>query len=160
MRVPPVILWRIAKHTPMYSADDLSGGGAKMTGGRWNSKDQAVVYTSESIALATLETLAHLGDRVAIRNAFLVRVEVPAAVWAERETVPVTALDPTWVAEPAGLTTIKFGDAWLQSLRSPLIEVPSVIVPEEKNILINPAHTMSRKIRASVSRQYMYDPRL
>lgn len=131
-----------------------------MTGGRWNSKDQAVVYTSESIALATLETLAHLGDRVAIRNAFLVRVEVPAAVWAERETVPVTALDPTWVAEPAGLTTIKFGDAWLQSLRSPLIEVPSVIVPEEKNILINPAHTMSRKIRASVSRQYMYDPRL
>ncbi len=82
-----VSLWRIAKHTPDFSADDLSGGGAKLTGGRWNSKGNAVVYTSRSISLAVLETLVHLGDNVPIRNAFLIRVLVPATVWRLREQV-------------------------------------------------------------------------
>jgi RES domain-containing protein len=160
MSATAVVLWRIAKHTAEYRADDLSGGGAKATGGRWNSKGNAVVYTSSSIALATLETLAHLGDRIAIRNIFLVRVEVPAAVWDQREYVDASELDPTWVAEPPGLTTIEFGDNWIQGCTAPLLEVPSVMVPEEKNVLINPMHPLARRIKASVARQYMYDPRL
>jgi RES domain-containing protein len=154
------LLWRIAKHTAEYEATDLTGGGARATGGRWNSKGKAVVYASTSIALATLETLAHLGDTIAIRNAFLVHVAVPASVWSAREMVQASQLDPTWLAEPPGSTSIRFGDEWLASKHSPLLLVPSVIVPEEFNVLINPAHPGTALISAAVSRQFIYDPRL
>jgi RES domain-containing protein len=153
-------VWRIAKHTRQFDAADLSGGGAKLTGGRWNSKGRAVVYASSTIALATLETIAHLGDNIAIRNAFLVKIEVPAAVWRSREVVEASELDVTWLAEPPGSTTIKFGDKWLDIKTAPLLLVPSVIVPEEYNVLINPAHPGSAKLSATVTRQYIYDPRL
>ena len=139
-----VSLWRIAKHTVDYSATDLGGGGARATGGRWNGKGIPVVYAASTIALATLETLAHLGDNIAIRNAFLVRIDVPASVWKAREMITAAGLAPTWLAER----------------RSPLLLVPSVIVPEEYNVLINPLHALAKKLNAQVVRQYVYDPRL
>jgi RES domain-containing protein len=156
---PGVALWRIAKHAADYRADDLSGGGAKKTGGRWNGKGKALVYASSSIALATLETLAHLGDDIALRNAFLVRIDVPAPVWNRREQMAPQDLDPTWLAEPAGMTTIEFGNAWIAAASAALLEVPSVIVPEERNVLINPAHPDAKRISAKVLRLYVYDPR-
>ncbi|TAN52388.1 MAG: RES domain-containing protein [Methylococcaceae bacterium] len=155
-----VALWRIAKHTLEHAATDLSGGGAKLTGGRWNSKGVPVVYASVTIALAALETLAHLGDNIAIRNAFLVRVEVPASLWKRRAAITVAELDPTWLAEPYGAATVALGDAWLKAAQAPLLTVPSVIVPEECNVLINPAHPAARRITATVVRQFVYDPRL
>jgi RES domain-containing protein len=158
LRVSPA--WRMAKHTAKYRADDLSGGGAKEVGGRWNSKGRAVLYAGSSIALSTLETLVHTTDRVNVRNMFLVRLDIPLAVWKLREVVDATSLPPTWVAEPAGSTTIELGDAWIDAVSSPLLFVPSVVVPEEHNILINPAHPASQKITAIVVRQFLYDPRL
>lgn len=152
-------VWRIAKHTADYRADDLSGGGAKITGGRWNSKGNAVVYAASTIALATLETLAHLGDNIAIRNAFLVRVDIPPSVWRLRQIVDAQILEPTWLAEPPGSTTIGYGDIWLNAMRSPLLLVPSVIVPEEHNVLINPHHPSNKKLTTTVARQFIYDPR-
>ncbi len=160
MASPDISLWRIAKHTLQYRADDLSGGGAKITGGRWNSKGQAVLYAATSIALATLETLAHLGDNIAIRNAFLVRLDIPPLLWDSRQMISPNDLDPTWQAEPPGSTSVACGDGWLRSADSALLLVPSVIVPEESNVLINPAHPDSKHIRASVVRQFVYDPRL
>lgn len=153
-------VWRIAKHTPQYSADDLTGGGAKITGGRWNSKGKPLVYAASTIALATLETLAHLGDSIAIRNAFLVRIDIPLTMWRRRAVIEAGSLDVTWVAEPPGSTTIVAGDDWIDAAAEPLLLVPSVLVPEEYNVLINPAHPSSRKITATVTRQFIYDPRL
>ena len=157
---PDIALWRIAKHTLQFRVDDLSGGGAKITGGRWNSKGQAVLYASTSIALATLETLAHLGDNIAIRNAFLVRLDIPPSLWKQRQIISPDDLDPTWSAEPPGSTSVAWGDAWLRASNSALLLVPSVIVPEECNVLINPAHPDCKRINASVVRQFVYDPRL
>ncbi|GAC1406119.1 MAG: RES family NAD+ phosphorylase [Burkholderiaceae bacterium] len=153
------VLWRIAKHTTLYKATDLTGGGAKATGGRWNSKGVPVVYTSTSIALATVETMAHLGGDLAIRNAFLAKITVPAAVWDQREYITAQDFEPTWLAEPPGSTSIDYGDEWLFSGAAPLLMVPSVIIPEEFNVLINPGHPESKKITAIVLRQYIYDPR-
>ena len=155
-----VSLWRIAKDTPQYLAVDLSGGGARFTGGRWNSKRNAVVYTSTTIALATLETRAHLGGNLSIRNAFLVRIQIPAPVWEQRHCVSAGELAPTWLAEPPGAASISYGDAWLRARAAPLLLVPSVIIPEEYNVLINPAHVAAAMISAAVLRQYVYDPRL
>lgn len=155
-----VSLWRIAKHTLDFSADDLSGRGAELTGRRWNSKGYAGVYTSRSISLAVLETLVHLGDNVPICNAFVIRVRVPPAVWRLREKVGLDNLDVTWFAEPPGLSSIRLGDEWIAAMQSPLLMVPSVIVPEESNVLINPAHPAAATIKASPVRQFVFDARL
>jgi RES domain-containing protein len=87
-------------------------------------------------------------------------LDIPAAGWRAREIVEAEDLDPTWVAEPPGATTIQFGDSWLDGASAPILLVPSVIVPEEYNLLINPAHPASKRITATVSRQSVYDPRL
>jgi len=155
-----VVVWRMAKETPDYPADDLSGGGAKAVGGRWNRKGTSAVYASTTIALATLETLAHLGGNISIRNAFLLRIDIPAALWAQRRTVDLASLPPAWLAEPPGAASIAFGDRWLRTQSRLLLLVPSIIVPEEYNVVINPAHPAASQLRSRVARQHVYDPRL
>lgn len=154
-----VTLWRLAKDTPSYKADDLSGGGAAAYGGRWNSKGGYVVYSSPTIALATLESLAHIGADIAARNRFLIEIKVPIGVWKKRQTVTPAGLPVTWVAEPPGTATTDYGDAWLVSNSSALLVVPSVIIHEESNVLINPAHPDAKKISATIVRQFVFDPR-
>lgn len=154
-----VTLWRIAKDTPSYKADDLSGGGAAAFGGRWNSKGKYVVYSSPTIAMATLESLAHIGADINARNRFLIEIKVPIGTWKKRQIVIPANLPVTWVAEPPGTTTTDIGDAWLASKSSALLVVPSVIIHEESNVLINPSHPDAKKITAAVVRQYVYDPR-
>lgn len=152
-----VSLWRIAVEAPSYAANDMTGSGAKITGGRWNSPGTAMVYSSVNIALATLETLGHLRTGSLPFNRFLVRIDVPDEVWDSREE-----LDPLpggWDAVPYGLASRKAGDDWTGSLRSPLLSVPSVIVPEERNILINPAHPQTASIVAATLKRWPYDPR-
>lgn len=154
-----VILWRIAQETREYTADDLSGLGAAKTGGRWNSIGKAVVYTSRSVALAYLESLAHVG-REAPRNRFLIRITVPDPVWDEALWAKEKDLPKTWRAEPAGIGAARYGDRWLSAGKSALLCLPSVIVPEDTNVLINPHHADARSIQARVQRQLLYDPRL
>lgn len=153
-------LWRIAQDTAQYKADDLSGAGAAAFGGRWNSKGRFVVYTSHAIALAALESLAHSGDDISARNRFLVKITVPASVWDKRSVLRPEDLPVTWVSEPPGTATINYGDAWLASNASALLEVPSVIIHEEYNVLINPSHPDAKKITASAVKQFIFDPRL
>ena len=157
---PPTRLWRIAKHTKDFRADDLSGGGAAAVGGRWNSEGNHVVYAAISVSLCVLETLAHLGDDIACRNRFLVAIDIPAKLMASCTTLTPKELPPTWLAEPAGKDSVNMGDDWLKSGKALLLRVPSVIVPEEFNVLINPRHKDAHLIQAKVLRQYIYDPRL
>jgi RES domain-containing protein len=153
------VLWRIAQETRDFRAEDLSGGGAAKVGGRWNSPGQAVVYTLRSVALAYLESLAHLGHEVP-RKRFLIRIIVPDQVW-NRALCPKTKdLPRTWRAEPAGFGSMRFGDRWLVSGDSALLCPQSVIVPEDTNVLINPLHPDARLIRGRVERQLLYDLRL
>lgn len=151
-----VALWRIAASTPKYEAADLSGAGAKNTGGRWNSAGMAVTYSSMSIALAVHETIVHLRSAGLPLNRYLVRIDVPDDVWAARQ---VLAPPVGWDALPAGMTSVQAGDAWLQGKASALLVVPSVIVPEESNVLINPAHPEAARITAAALRKWLYDPR-
>ena len=153
-------VWRIAKQTKDFKADDLSGGGAAAVGGRWNSEGNPVVYVGTSVSLCTLETLAHIGDDIASRNRFLVAIEIPAKLMASCKVLKPTDLPVTWVVEPPGMDTMRIGDAWLKRGEELLLWVPSVIVPEEFNVLINPKHKDAHHIKAKVVRPYIYDPRL
>ena len=153
-------VWRIATDTPAHEADDLSGAGAKATGGRWNEKGVPVVYASESRALACLEAVVHLNAGGLPLNRYLVAVTIPDEIWARARRESASSLAVGWDAEPAGRTSIAFGTGWLRSGASALLVVPSVIVPEECNILINPGHPASAGIAAAKLRRWLYDPRL
>ena len=152
--------WRIATDTKSYEADDLSGAGAKSTGGRWNATGDPLVYTSETQALACLETVVHLNAGGLPLNRYLVSVTIPKAVWADARTETPGSLPVGWDADPSGRASIQFGTAWIRSVASALLRVPSVIVPDEYNVLINPLHPDSKAIVAVKIRKWLYDPRL
>ena len=152
-----MIVWRIAAETRKYAADDLSGGGAAASPGRWNDEGQAVLYTAPSIALAVLETAAHVDDAGLPLNRYLVRIEVPDGIWAAREELDPTLLPAAWDAIPAGRASVGVGSAWLASMRSPILLVPSVVVPEERAALLNPSHPSARGITASIVRRFDYN---
>ena len=153
-------LWRIAADTPDYTADDLSGKGAEMTGGRWNRKGTPLLYTSTSRALACLETFAHLnaGAKLPL-NRYLIEIDIPDALWLKR--AQFTAADFIgWDAEPVGRVSLDWGTAWARGLTTLMAEVPSVIVAEESNALINPAHPDAAAVACAKMRKWLFDPRL
>jgi RES domain-containing protein len=150
-------LWRIAAETRSYPADDLSGNGAAKSPGRWNDDKQPVVYCAPSIAVAVLETAAHIDDGGLPLNRFLVCIDVPDEVWALREQFDVAQLPPAWAAIPAGRTSVQLGSDWLASGRAPILLVPSVVVPEEWAALLNPSHRLAALVSAQVVRPFEYN---
>lgn len=152
-------VWRIAPDTPDYGADDRSGKGAEKTGGRWNRKGAAMLYCSSTIALACLETLVHLSAAEPLPlNRYLVRVAIPPSIWRDR-TVLIPGKHIGWDAEPPGMVSIGWGSDWADSQQSLIAEVPSVVVPEEPNILINPRHGDAKRLRLRRVRRWTYHPR-
>jgi len=155
-----VTVWRIGTDTPDYEAHDLSGKGAELTGGRWNRPGTPLVYTSTSRALACLETVLHLnGSDPLPLNRYLVRIVLPESAWTAR-TVIDAASHVGWDAEPAAKVSRDWGTAWAHRIDTLLAEVPSIIVPEEANILVNPTHPDGRRVRAVKVRKWLYAPRL
>jgi RES domain-containing protein len=154
-------LWRIAADTPAWTADDMAGKGAAHKGGRWNGLGEHVTYASTSISLAAWETRAHLGRSGAQLpfNRFLVRIDVPDSVWAGRTQLP-RPLPVGWNAIPEGMVSRSIGSAWLAAGASALLVVPSVIIEEEDNVLINPAHPDARELVPEKVRRFLYDHRV
>ena len=155
-----VELWRIASDTPSWTANDMSGKGAASKGARWNHAGEHVTYASTSISLAAWETRAHFGRGGALPwNRYLVRIDVPDDIWALRDTLrrPPPA---GWDAIPEGMVSRNEGSAWATSSGTVLLAVPSVIIAEEDNVLVNPAHPESARIVATKVRRFVYDHRV
>ena len=146
--------WRMVKEKHIATA--FSGEGAARTGGRWNSRGVAVVYTSATRSLAALETLVHLNPLVMF-NYRIIRVEFDDG-WVERLTL--AALSSDWNMEPPPLSTRQLGDDWARSSRSAILAVPSVIIPDETNYVLNPAHPDFKKIAIDEPAPFTFDPRL
>lgn len=153
-------VWRIATDTRAYAADDLSGAGAKTTGGRWNRAGTAVLYCAATPALACLEPLELLGSSSLPLNRYLVAIDIPEPVWQVREILIPASLPAAWDASPTGKASLDMGDEWLKSCRSAVMAVPSAIVPEDTVVLINPLHRDVAGITALKTRKWLYDPRL
>lgn len=135
---------RLAKRT--YA--DLSGKGAAIAGARWNSKGNPMAYTASCAALAVLEYLAHLS--VLPKGLVLMLIEIPDTLRIEKvHSVP---------ADPAAFTQI--GDEWLESKATAVLEVPSVLVPRQKNYLINPEHPLAASISVIEANPFAFDSRL
>ncbi len=151
-----MILWRIVAETRSYAADDLSGAGAAKNPGRWNDDGEAVIYSAPTIAIAVLETAAYVDDAGLPLDRFLVQIDVPDDVWAARSIMDVSRLAVTWAANPAGRVSVRAGSDWLRGKSSAILQVPSVIVPEEAAALINPLHPEAKSLSARVVRPFEY----
>ena len=153
-----VLVWRIASDARAYTANDMTGTGAKLSGGRWNDAGVPMVYAATTRALACLETVVHLNAGGLPFNRYLVEVDIPNDLWAAAEVADAASLPVGWDAEPAGNVSVEFGSQWVAAARSAVLRVPSVIVPEEENVLINPAPPHAGRITARKVRRWLYDP--
>jgi len=134
----------------------FGGEGARIAGGRWNQTGDVVVYASASLALAAIETFVHLGEDALHIGFVYFKVEIPDAVTVQRCRRP----PPNWRAEPPESESMAYGSRWLRTARSAVLEVPSAIVPTEKNYLFNPGHGDFHRLRISPSRPFVFDPRM
>ena len=118
-----------------------------------------MVYGSSNIALACLETVAHLNFNRLPLNRFLVEISIPLRIWKDGVTF-LPALNVGWNATPAGRVSLTAGENWANTQQSLVMKVPSVLVPEEHNVLINPRHPDLHALSVRKVRQWIYDPRL
>jgi RES domain-containing protein len=147
-------VWRIVKEK--HAATAFDGEGARLYGGRWNSRGTRLIYTSASLSLAALENLVHLTTPVAFRYVALA-VEFHDRLVERADTI---ALPTDCNEEPPPQTAQEIGDRWVREARSVALELPSVIIPGEFNYLLNPAHPDFKKITMSKPELFSFDQRL
>jgi RES domain-containing protein len=139
----------------MY-ADDLSGTGAKMYGGRWNSKGVPMLYTAEFISLAALEMLVHNHFKDFSIPLALVKISIPELI--DINEITETKLKKSW-QEDAGYTMF-MGNEFIKSAEQLILKVPSAVITEEFNVLINPLHAAFKKIKILNIKSFRTDKRL
>jgi len=153
--------YRISKE--FDSAKAFSGQGAKDWGGRWNSKGVAVIYTAAHRSLSILEVLVHVKGGAGMGRA---AISAPFYVYAVAfdesllEGLPIASLPTGWNSEPPATASQSLGDAWVLAASSAVLAVPSVIVPEEPNYILNPSHPQFSGVQIGAPVVCSIDPRL
>lgn len=151
---PKLWVYRIGK---TKYAMDLTGTGAKLNGGRWNHEGTPCIYTAESRALALVEYTAHVSEE-----------EIPRALSFTTYTIPensiliLTAgqLPGNWRDWPYAKEPRDFGTTLLNKAEYLVIKIPSAVIPEEFNYLLNPLHPLISKVKIAEVKDYAYDLRL
>ena len=146
-------VWRIA--SGRY--DPLDGEGARRVGGRWNSPGRPVVYASAHAALAVLEKLVWVDPEDVPDDLRLFEIEVPDD--APVATLDVADLPADWTGAGSPACA-EIGDRWLAAGESLVLVVPSAVLKEERNVLINPRHPEAGRVRVVESRPFLFDIRL
>jgi len=147
-------LWRLTRQA--HAA--LDGEGARLYGARWNSRGTAVFYAASHLSLAALEYLVHIDQEDAPDDLVALRLHVPDSA-TELAYEPI-ALPAGWRDTPPRPESQAIGDHWAGNGEHLLLRVPSVVVPEESSVLVNPAHPDASRVRVSASRNFSYDLRL
>jgi RES domain-containing protein len=136
--------------------EDISGNGAKLFGGRWNSKGMSVLYTSNHISLSVLELLVHNKNYSSYKDPFLISISIPD------DMIPVlTAVEKLTAGWNSKIEYTRWiGDQFLSVNSSLVLQVPSSIIPQEHNFLINPRHKDFKKVKIVATELFELDKRL
>ena len=148
-------LWRLgpARHPP------LDGEGARRASGRWNPRGVPMVYTSAHLSLAVLEKLVHVDFDTFPADVVSYEIEVPDDLAVR--TLALAALPRGWDAMPAPQSTQLLGRAWIEDATGPgILSVPSVVVPRERNFLLNPSHPDAKRWKVVHREPFRLDARL
>ena len=149
-----MIVYRLCRKA---HANDLSGRGAELNGGRWNGKGTAMVYTSASRALCLVEIMVHVPAGIIPKDYYLVSISIP-------DNTHIIAIDPkdlpdNWSKNPVPASTQKMGNAFI-ARQALVLKVPSAIVKDEWNYLINPSHKDFKKVKITSIELFSFDTRL
>lgn len=150
-----MVVYRIAKKKYIR---DLSGTGARLSGGRWNNKGAGILYASESRALAIVETLVHVGLGILPKNMSIVSIQIRKGITPKE--ISTSDLPDNWRAYPSLPEVADIGTKWALSNETLLLRVPSAVTPHEFNILINPSHPDMNRVKISNIEDYKLDDRL
>lgn len=148
------MVYRLA---PTKFANDLTGEGARLFGGRWNHQGMPCLYASESRALAVLEYAVNTGTDHIPPALSIITIDTGIA---SIEEIPESALPADWKAIPAPSSTKNFGTAILKSSKAVIVKIPSAIISSEHNFLLNPAHPDARKFKILKLTDFRYDLRI
>jgi len=138
-------------------ADDLSGTGSKMYGGRWNNKGIPLLYTSSTRALAALEVLVHIPSNIKLKDFSLISISIPDDNFQEINYKTIKN-----EIEQNGLNSNfkSIGDDWFKKNSSLILKVPSIIIKEEFNFLLNTLHKDFNKVKIIDKQSFSFDSRL
>jgi len=140
-----------------HQAKAFTGEGARLAGGRWNHKGTRVVYCSESRALAAIELFVNLDPALAPAALVLIAIDVPDSIITE---VDVATLPSDWRAYPAPDAVKDVGSEWAKEGTSAGLLVPSAVMPEEKNLLLNPEHPDFARVKIGKPSKFTFDSRM
>ncbi len=150
-----MIVYRLCRQS---YANDLSGHGAEISGGRWNSKGVAALYTSASRALCAIEIVVHVPAGIIPKDYFMVSISIP-----DNETIDILNLKnlpSTWNNNPISGSTQRIGNVFLTEQKALVLKVPSVIIKDEWNYIINPLHPGFKKVKIVNTEPFTFDTRL
>lgn len=148
-------VFRIAQKAFIH---DLSGEGSRRYGGRWNKKGDGVLYTSDSRALATVEYLVHLPLTILANGVCIAEIHLPDDT--PIQTISPDTLPHDWTAYPAPSTLADIGALWRSNAHTLALKIPSVVVKNEWNYLLNPEHPLFKQVYIHHIEDYLFDERL
>jgi RES domain-containing protein len=149
-----LIVWRLV--TARFAKSAFSGDGARLYGGRWNRKGVPLVYTAATQSLAMLEMLVQ--DEPPRARYVMIEARIPSGVKIER--VKVEDLPADWRTIAAREQLQAIGTEWVKERRAAVLAVPSAVIPDETNYLLNPLHPDCRRIRIGKPEKFETDLRL
>ena len=148
-------IYRVAKKK---FVKDLTGEGARLYGGRWNKKGHSMLYFSEHLSLCVLEMLTRIDFEFLTEDYAFIEVEI-----SDKLIIPsgrITSISKDWRTDPPSFATQEFGSKWLASEANFALSVPSAVLPNESNILVNPNHKLISKLKITNSGKLDLDPRV
>lgn len=148
-----MLVYRIS--SPKY-IEDLSGNGAKQYGGRWNDKGTAMVYFAMSRAMAVMEVLVHLRPVALDQDFALAIFEIPAD---QILAIAVEDLPENWKDDTALEMLRKIGNQFIKDNKYLVMKVPSVILEDEYNIVLNPNHPEAERVKMLEKKAFRFDKR-
>jgi len=152
-----MVIYRITKQR--YK-NILSGKGAEIYGGRWNSIGTPALYTSENRALSVLELLVHTPKGILPPKYTILTLNVPAKFEDQIISIPRNKLPKNWNALQPEVESMEIGDKYFTEFKTLGIIVPSTIIKGENNIILNPIHVSFNEITITTKLEVELDERL
>ena len=138
-------------------ADDMSGTGARINGGRWNRIGVECLYTSESRALAVLEYTVNVNIHSIPRALSITTIDIGKVALRK---LAESELPGDWKKSPAPSSAQNFGSSLLKKVARAILQIPSSVIPEEFNFILNPVHQDFKKFRILDINDFIYDVRI
>jgi len=151
-----ITAWRITQQ--IHAGNAFTGIGAWLEGGRWNRKGIHMIYTAGSLALAALEIVVHLPETAILYNHY---VRIPVQFDSGRVMeLAISDIPDDWNSHPPSESSQHIGSSWTIEKKSLALKVPSSVIPEEHNYLINPFHPDVSRLKIGEPATFTFDPRI